>query len=105
MFNAPIVLIVCGDRDVAWANPWDSISCAEMDCSIVTTQMMLKATEAGIGSCWICNFERKLVKEAFDIPSNYDLECLLLLGYLDLDPSPLHSMRKSLNETVFYEHF
>ena len=44
-------------------------------------------------------------QEAFDIPSNYDLECLLLLGYLDLDPSPLHSMRKSLNETVFYEHF
>jgi nitroreductase len=105
VFNAPLVLIVCSDKDVAWVNPWDNISSAMMDCSVATTQMMLKATEADIGSCWICNFERKLVKEAFNIPKNYDLECLLLLGYPDLKPSPYHSMRKPLSETVFYEHF
>lgn len=76
-----------------------------MDSSIVTTQMMLKATEAGIGSCWICNFERKLVKEAFAIPENYDVECLILLGYADIEPSKAHLERVPLEETVFYEHF
>jgi nitroreductase len=105
VFNAPLVLIVCGDRSVAWVNPWDKINCAEMDSSIVTTLMMLKATEAGIGSCWICNFERKLVKEAFDIPEKYDVECLLLLGYSDIEPAKHHYERTPLENTVFYEHF
>jgi nitroreductase len=105
VFNAPLVLIVCGDRSVAWVNPWDKISCAEMDSSIVTTLMMLKATEAGIGSCWICNFERKSVKEAFDIPEKYDVECLLLLGYPDMEPAKYHYERVPLEDTVFYERF
>lgn len=105
VFNAPLVLIVCSDKAVAWVNPWDKISCAEMDSSIVTTLMMLKATEAGIGSCWICNFERKLVKEAFTIPEEYDVECLLLLGYPNIEPSKAHYERNPLEETVFYEHF
>ncbi len=105
VYDAPLVLIVCGDRTAAWANPFDDISCAQMDASIVTTLMMLRATEVGIGSCWICNFERKLVKEAFAIPENYDVECFLLLGYSDIEPSKAHSDRVSLKETVFHEHF
>jgi len=105
VFNAPLVLIVCGDRSAAWVNPFDKISCAEMDSSIVTTLMMLKATESGIGSCWICNFERKLVKEAFSIPEKYDIECLLLLGYADIGSTKARSGRIPLEETVFYEHF
>jgi nitroreductase len=105
VFNAPLVLIICSDKSVAWVNPWDKISCAEMDASIVTTLMMLKATEAGIGSCWICNFERKLVKKAFNIPEEYDVECLLLLGYSNIEPSKAHFERIPLEETVFYEHF
>ena len=40
-FDAPVVLLVCGDTSEAWVNPFNNRSSAEMDCSIVTTQMML----------------------------------------------------------------
>ena len=46
-FDAPVVLLVCGDREAAWVNPFNGRNSAEMDCSIVTTQMMLQAQELG----------------------------------------------------------
>ena len=52
-FNAPVVLLVCGDKEAAWTNPFNDRNSAEMDCSIVTTQMMLQAQELGLGTCWI----------------------------------------------------
>ena len=44
-FDAPVVLLVCGDREAAWVNPFNGRKSAEMDCSIVTTQMMLQAAD------------------------------------------------------------
>ena len=42
-FTAPVVLLVCGDKEAAWTNPFNDRNSAEMDCSIVTTQMMLRS--------------------------------------------------------------
>ena len=69
-FNAPVVLMVCGDKEEAWVNPFNGRSSAEMDCSIVTTQMMLQAQELGLGTCWVCWFDTALTKQTFNIPEN-----------------------------------
>jgi len=103
-FNAPVVLLICADVTEAWKNEENGINTAVMDASIVTTHMMLQATDLGIGSCWVCRFGAEKVKIAFDLPENILPCCLLPLGYIATDaiPSSRHELRKSMDEIVFY---
>lgn len=101
-FDAPVVLLVCGDKEAAWTNPFNGRNSAEMDCSIVTTQMMLQARELGLGTCWVCWFDTELTKKEFNIPENQEAFALLPLGYPAESsvPSANHDSRKGLEETV-----
>lgn len=101
-FNAPTVLLICGDRQAAWTNPFNDRNSAEMDCSIVTTQMMLQAAALGLGTCWVCWFDTEEVRRAFAIPEEQEVFALLPLGYPaeDSHPSGSHASRKPLEETV-----
>ena len=101
-FNASVVLMVCGNKEEAWVNPFNNRSSAEMDCSIVTTQMMLQAQELGLGTCWVCWFDTEETKKAFGIPENQEVLALLPLGYPaeESKPSAMHDSRKPLEETV-----
>lgn len=101
-FNAPIVLMVCGDADVGWNNPFSGENYNMMDVSIVTTQMMLRAAELGVGSCWVCLFDPQVVSQVFNLSDNLKPRCLLTLGYPSdkAAPSERHSLRKSLEDTV-----
>lgn len=101
-FNAPVVLLVCGDKEAAWTNPFNGRNSAEMDCSIVTTQMMLQAQELGLGTCWVCWFDTEATKKAFNIPETQEVFALLPLGYPaeESKPAAMHDSRKALDETV-----
>ena len=103
-YGAGTVLMVCGDTEVACNRPKVDHSMAEMDCAIVTTQMMLAATALGVGSCWICAFDVPAMAKAFDLPENLTPVVLLALGYPaeDAQPSPRHFERYPLEETVTY---
>lgn len=101
-FNAPTVLLICGDRQAAWTNPFNDRNSAEMDCSIVTTQMMLQAAELGLGTCWVCWFDTEETRRAFAIPAKQEVFALLPLGYpaADSHPSSNHASRRPTEETV-----
>ena len=99
-YDAPTVLLICGDTDVACNRPVVSHSMAEMDASIAATQMMLAATSLGVGSVWMCAFDNDAVAEEFDLPDNVKPFLLLPLGYPteDCQPSPRHTQRMSIEE-------
>ena len=101
-YGANTVLMVCGDTEVACNRPKVDHCMAEMDCAIVTTQMMLAAQELGIGSCWICAFDVPAMAKAFDLPENLTPYVLLALGYPSetCEPGPRHFERLPLEETV-----
>ncbi|MBE6693973.1 MAG: nitroreductase [Ruminococcaceae bacterium] len=101
-YDAPVVLLVCGDTDVACNRPIVSHSMAEMDASIVATHMMLAAASLGVGSVWMCAFDNDAVAKEFDLPDNVKPYMLLPLGYPteDCQPSPRHTQRFPIDETV-----
>ncbi len=105
-FNAPVILIVCYDKDVAWKNE-EGISQGVVDASIVTTHMMLETTNVGLGSTWVGVYDRALLVEKLNIPENLELVALLPIGYIgeDCKPAHLHEKRHDLTETVFYNKF
>lgn len=101
-FNAPTVIIVCGDKDNSYSH-FDH-SFIDIDTSIVTTHMMLAATNEGIDSIWIGLFDPDIIKEEFNLPANYTPITMLPLGYREegVKPSHLHDKRKQIEELVEY---
>ena len=66
-------------------------------------QLILKATELGLGSLWICMFDPEIVRKEFALPENIVPVNILVLGYADCEPaSPDRhdTARKALEETV-----
>ena len=101
-YGAPTVLIVCGDIDQAFSI--GEHSTYEIDSCIVATHMMLEATNLGIDNIWIDLFDRNILCEEFNIPSNLIPICLMPLGYRsdDCGVNPNHNIRKDLNNIIKY---
>ena len=103
-FNAPVVLLICYDKTVSWkaVNFGEDYDVGEMDASIVTSAMMMQATELGVGSLWVRGYNTQNILNEFPLPENIVPVCLLDLGYPaeDCVPSPRHEQRFPLSETV-----
>ena len=106
-FNAPLALLICYDKLVSWKRSFDGKDSGDIDSSIVTTHMMLQAAELGLGTTWVGHFDPNLIIKEFGLPENIVPVALLPLGYpaKDATQNPLHSKRKSIEETVFDNAF
>ena len=101
-YNAPVVLLVCGDTKRAYSKGRETTY--EIDASIVTTHMMLEATNIGVNSVWVKAFDSEVISEEFNLPNNIKPVCLLPIGYKAklCPPSPFHKIRKNIKELVEY---
>ena len=101
-YGAPVVLVICSDKNIAWTN--NNYSSYEMDASIVATHMMLEATNLGLGSIWVRYFDEEKIRECFNLESNVIPVCIMPIGYKDdsYTESINHNVRKNINEYVEY---
>ena len=67
--------------------------------------MCLEATDLGLGTTMVGLFDRELTKKMFNIPTKYQPELLLPIGYIDRKPSILHDRRKPIEELVQYDEY
>lgn len=105
IYGAPLAILVCAEKDKAWVRSYDRKNIAEIDASIVTTQMMLEATNQGLGNVWICNFNPDAIRSVFAIPDHLEPINILAVGYADGEPAPvsrLDNQRKKISELVYY---
>ena len=63
--TAPCYIIMCADHSVSWKRRIDNKDFADVDVSIATEHICLAATEQGLGTCWVCNFDPGGLKENF----------------------------------------
>lgn len=102
-YDAPVLLVVCADKDIAWKRKYDGMNSYQIDASIVTDHMMMQATELGLGTLWICWFNEEIIREKFNLPENLVPVNLLAIGYADCEaasPERHEQLRKPLSETV-----
>ena len=99
---AKVILAIGAKADEAWIRPYDKKNFAEIDASIVATQMMLAIHDLGYGSTWIGHFDEDAVKAQFPEMKEYELIALLPVGVIadDCKPSERHSVSKSRKELV-----
>lgn len=79
------------------------ITAQTVDLSIALTQMVLQATELGVGSCFIGAFHQDLVKQVLGIPEEFVVVQLITLGYPDEEPA--QRPRMTLNEIIYFNHW
>ena len=102
-FGAPVILVVCYDRERDWKNKLlPGYESGETDAAIVCTHMMLEAFELGIGSCWVGYFNPQTVAEILGLPENVTVSVLLPMGYPaeNAQPLPLHSQFRDFGDTI-----
>lgn len=106
-FDAPTAMLVCYNKNECWTRKYDGATCGIVDAGIVTTHMMLKAAEIGVGSTWVMHFDPFKMREEFNIPEEIEPVALLVMGYPaeDAEPSEMHNKFRSEDEIVFYETF
>ena len=80
--EAPYLLLFCGDeRAIApYGDRGKDLYCVQ-DATIAATFSMLKATELGLGTCWIGAFDEEKVREAAGLPDHLRPVVILAVGY------------------------
>ena len=68
------------------------------DIAIAVEHLCLAATEQGLATCWVCNFDAALCKELFALPENEEPAVIIPLGYAADELKPKN--RKALGEIV-----
>ena len=75
------------------------------DGSAATTYILLKATELGLGSCWVAGDKKDYaedLRELLNVPASYKLISLISLGY----PAENHPKEKrSLKSVLHWEKY
>ena len=100
--QAPMILCVCGLPAQAWIRP-DSRGFLDVDAAIVMDHMILAAADAGLGTCWIANFDAEAAREILQLPEGVEPLLFTPLGYAaDI---PRAKERKPLSALVRYEHW
>ena len=110
--NAPVIIMACAD-------PTESGTQRKklyymVDTSIAFDHLILAATDVGLGTCWVAEFNEEKVKQLLEIPRRIRIVALTPLGYPEdrkvvvkqITKTLFKSQkRKSLEEIVHHEHW
>ena len=104
MFGTKIAFLVGCDRKTAWVRKFDEHNFAEVDGSIVATQIMLAIHAEGLESTWVGHFDAPALKEKYPELAEYELIAMFPIGYAadDAEPAPMHSKKNNRAEMVKY---
>jgi len=75
----PIIVAACADpKDSGSRNGMDYFL---VDVGISMQQLVLAATDLGLGTCWIGAFDEAKTKKMLDVPENVKIVALTPIGY------------------------
>ncbi|MBQ6044279.1 MAG: nitroreductase family protein [Bacteroidales bacterium] len=87
-FNAPAVFMVGCDRAKAWVRRFDNKSSADTDAAVVSMHILLEASDLGLGTVWLSEFDPAKVAELFPETAGYEITALLAVGHPDPNEEP-----------------
>lgn len=96
--EAPLYVVVCADKAQSWKRKLDGHDHADIDAAIATEHICLAATELGLGSCWVCNFDADLCSEVLDLEGELYPVAIVPIGYPTDEPTS--KKRKPIEDIV-----
>ena len=79
--DAPHILVVKGDRRVAWSRATDGYNSLEIDVTIAMDHLILAAESEGLGTCWIAAFDPAILYSALGLKGTEEIFAITPIGY------------------------
>lgn len=95
--TAPMYIIASVLHDEEWVRA-DGKHHGNIDIAIAVEHLCLAATEQGLATCWVCNFDAALCEEMFALPENEEPTVIIPLGYPADEQK--EKKRKAIDEIV-----
>ena len=96
--TAPMYIICSILHDEEWIR-YDGKHHGNIDIAVAVEHLCLAATEQGLATCWVCNFNVEKCKKNFDIHADEDPTVIIPLGYAA--DQPTEKKRKPISEIIF----
>ncbi len=100
IMQAPVVIVVCIDLELARVRYGERgvDLYSKQSTAAACENMFLKATDLGLGVCWVGAFDEKEVKRILKLEENFQPVVLMPIGWSTESPAP--SERKSIDEVT-----
>ena len=95
--TAPMYIIASILHDEEWVRA-DGKHHGDIDIAIAVEHLCLAATEQGLATCWVCNFNATLCKELLSLPENEEPAVIIPIGYAAGEIKP--KSRKAISQIV-----
>lgn len=96
--SAPVLIVACGDKSQSWVRD-DGKDYCDVDVAISVDHLTLAAASEGLGTCWVCAFDKEACVSVLDLSENIEPIALIPMGYPE-DLPIREKKRKSLDEIV-----
>lgn len=86
MKTAPVFIVVCSDLEkIKKFYPKRASLYEIQNCAIASTYIMLKATDLGLGTCWVGAFAPNAVSKILELPDSVIPGAIITVGYPQKD--------------------
>ncbi len=88
MAHAPVHIVVCGEPKKAgqfYGLRGERLYTIQ-NCAAATQNMLLAATDLGLGSCWVGAFDEEQLSSCLGIPEHVRPQAIITIGYPDEEP-------------------
>ena len=104
MKQAPIHIVVCNNiSKITDVYPTRGRLYATQACAIAAQNIMLKAADVGLHTCWIGAFNEDGVRRVLNIPENIIPEMVITVGYSNVEHQPL--VRDPCDKVTFFNEY
>ena len=100
-FNeAPLYILASLLHEQEWVRA-DGKPHGNIDVAIAVEHLCLAATEQGLGTCWVCNFDAQRCHELFQMPDTEEPVVIIPIGYSAVAETPTKT--RKAQEELFFE--
>ena len=106
--TVPVFIVMISKKKILpniIGNKISKIDYQTIDAGIAGEHLVLAAEELSLSTCWIGWFNKKKVRNFFNIPKKYKIYSLFALGYKDEDYTPGPHKRKPLEDVYHMNKF
>jgi len=103
MAEAPVHIVVCSDNfkiKKHYENSSDRF--IHENCAAAIQNLLLKATDLGLGACWVGSFNPEMVEQVIEAKENIEAIAIITVGYPAEKPI---SQRHKIEELTFFERY